>query len=109
MPTLSRGPPRPIRSSPKSSDYVNVFTGRDTRTFTLNPVPPLHSLQNLCPQLSQTCVNLRVRFPHLQHFRVTFHAPSWPLVLYQKRSYSLLAGNQHFGILPGYHGATFAA
>jgi hypothetical protein len=74
------------------------------RAFTLNPVPPLHSLQNLCPQLSQTWVNFRVRFPHLQHFRVTFHPPLWPLVLYQKRSYLLLAGNQHFGILPGSHG-----
>src|ERR1700688_3716032 len=32
-PTLSPGPPRPIRSSPKSSDYVNVFTGQDTSTL----------------------------------------------------------------------------
>src|SRR6266849_4381339 len=30
-PTLSPGPPPPIRSSPKSSDYVNVFLGRYTR------------------------------------------------------------------------------
>ena len=29
---------------------------------------PLHSLQNLWPQCSQTTVNLRVFFPHLQHF-----------------------------------------
>jgi hypothetical protein len=37
------------------------------------PFPPLHSLQNLWPQFWQTCVNLRVRFPHLQHFNwVTF-------------------------------------
>jgi hypothetical protein len=31
-------------------------------------LPPLHSLQNLWPQFSQTTVNLRVFFPHLQHF-----------------------------------------
>ena len=37
------------------------------------PLPPLHSLQNRCPQFWQTCVNLRVLFPHLQHFiRVIF-------------------------------------
>ena len=47
-------------------------------------LPPLQSLQNRCPQLSQTCVNLRVRFPHLQHFRVTFCPPLRPLILYQK-------------------------
>jgi len=29
---------------------------------------PLHTWQNRWPQFSQTTVNLRVRFPHLQHF-----------------------------------------
>src|SRR4051812_16260274 len=33
-----------------------------------HPLPPLHSLQKRCPQFWQTCVNLRVLFPHLQHF-----------------------------------------
>ena len=64
---------------------------------------PLHTLQNRCPQRSQTAVNFRVRFPHLQHFRVTFHLPSRPSTLYQNRSCPL-TGSQHFGILPGSHG-----
>jgi hypothetical protein len=40
-------------------------------SFTSGSFEPLHTLQKRCPQRSQTAVNLRVRFPHLQHFRVT--------------------------------------
>jgi hypothetical protein len=36
---------------------------------------PLQSLQNLWPQRWQTCVNLRVRSPHLQHFMLIFFPP----------------------------------
>ena len=40
------GPPLRIRSSPKSSDYVNVFPGRDTSFVRCSECPP-----SRCPQL----------------------------------------------------------
>ncbi len=47
--------------------------GAEPNSALAHPLPPLHSLQNRCPQFWQTCVNLRVLFPHLQHFnRVIF-------------------------------------
>jgi hypothetical protein len=40
--------------------------------------PPLHTLQYLCPQCSQTMLNLRVRVPHLQHLIEFIFCPSIP-------------------------------
>jgi hypothetical protein len=36
---------------------------------------PLQTLQNRCPQRSQTAVNFRVRFPHLQHLIAAIRQP----------------------------------
>ena len=58
-----------------ASAYRHVgLDWRNDATTKRNPYffwVPSQTLQNRCPQRSQTAVNFRVRFLHLQHFRLT--------------------------------------
>src|ERR1700688_900715 len=76
--------------SPEKSSYRHLgLDWRKDATANSNPYffwVPSQTLQNRCPQRSQTAVNFRVRFLHLQHFRLTessihrcsvYHRETW--------------------------------